>query len=161
MRTDMTDGLSGKKQNAALRWTRVQTLLLAGVLAVLLLAVTVLGLELGSLHRSLELMEQKLTEVQMQSVNEAIGAMTGAANKLSAIDAEGLNQTAVSLRQAADRLSAMDVNTLNEAIASLRDAANTLKGLDMEAFNDVIQSLDRASNNLAKITGGIKGIFGG
>ena len=153
--------LSGKRQNSALRWTRLQTLLLAGVLLVLLVTAAVLGRELGSLHRSLELMEQKLTEVQMQQVNEAIDAMTEAANQLAAIDAEGLNQTAVSLRQAADRLTAMDVNTLNQAIASLRDAADTLKKLDIQAFNDVISSLDAASENLAKITGGIKTIFGG
>jgi len=151
---------SGKKQNAALRWTRLQTLLLAGVLLVLLVTAAVLGRELGSLHRSLALMEQKLTEVQMQQVNEAIASLTDAADKLAEIDMEGLNQTAASLKQAADQLTAMDVKTLNEAIASLRDAADTLKQFDVGAFNDVIQSLDKTSENLAKITGGIGSVFG-
>ena len=149
-----------RQKNPMLFWTRLHALLLTLVLVLLLATVAVLGREIGSLHRSLDLMEQKLTEVQMEQVNDAIEAMTDAANQLASIDAEGLNRTAESLRQAADRLTAMDVKTLNEAIASLRDAADTLKQFDVEAFNDVIQSLDKTSENLAKITGGIGSVFG-
>ena len=127
-------------------WVKLQTGLLAG--------------SVKQLDHSLELVQTDLEALQMDKVNEAVAALTEAADRLAAIDVEGLNETAQSLKAAADSLTKVDVETLNGAIASLKDAANTLKDLDIEGLNGVIQSLSKTAANLQKVSDAIGSIFG-
>ena len=186
----MTDLKTGTAQEQKLlRLVRIQTLLIALLLVALSVFVVLTARSLNRMDRSIDLVEQDLAAMDMDRINEAVTALTNAANRLSgvdldelngavsalkeaatqlsAVDVEVLNQTIASLEGAADALAAVDVKSLNTAIASLGQAADTLKGLDIDSLNGIISSLDqtiqslnRVSDTLKSAVDGIKGIFG-
>lgn len=148
------------RRGEASSWIKVQTWLLAGVLILLTVLTATVGLTARRVEDSLDLVQTELEALEMQQVNEAVVALTAAADRLATVDAEGLNNTAQSLKEAADSLSKVDVQTLNGAITALKDAANTLKDLDIEALNGVIQALNNAVASLQAVTDTLGGIFG-
>ena len=141
-------------------WIKVQTCLLAALLFLVAVLVVVVGLTAQRVEDSLDLVQTDLEALEIQQINEAVAALTAAADRLAAVDVDGLNETAQSLKSAADSLSKVDVQTLNGAITALKDAANTLQDLEIEALNGVIQSLNSAVASLQAVTGTISGIFG-
>ena len=141
-------------------WVKLQTLLLAGVFVLLLALVFTTALSARRLDRSMELVQQDLEALDMGRVNEAVAALTEAAEQLAAVDVEGLNQTAQALKAGADSLTQVDVASLNKAVSSLQQAADTLKTMDMEAFNGVIGSLNKAVASLQKVSDTLSGLFG-
>ena len=156
----MTEPVPQKSTGRASIWIKLQTGLLAAVLALLVVLTCVVGVTARRMEKSLALVQTDLEALEMSQVNQAVEALTEAARQLAAVDVEGLNETAQSLKAAADSLANVDVDTLNGAIASLRDAADTLKSMDMEALNNVVQSLNKAVTSLQKVSDAISGIFG-
>ena len=186
----MTDQKTGTAQEQKLlRLVRVQTVLIALLLAALSVFVILTARSLHRMDRSLDLVEQDLAAMDMDQVNGAVEALTNAANRLSGVDLDELNGAVAALREAATRLSAVDVDVLNQtisalegaadslaavdvdglntAVASLGKAADTLKDLDINSLNGIISSLDQAIESLNRVSetlktavDGIKGIFG-
>ena len=137
-------------QQKQLRLLRLQTILMAGILVLLLAAGAFLAVQAVRLNA----VAQRL---DMASVNRTIAGLEAAADSLSALDGEQMQQTVAALQTAAQHLSDVDMASLNEAISG---AAENLKELDIDAFNALIASLQASSENLEKATGVISGIFG-
>lgn len=140
-----------------LKTARRQNRLLTFLIAVLAAGCILVSASMFTLYGGVKAIQSEVSELKMDEVNEAVAALTEAANTLSSIDMDTFNTTAESLRQAADTLSTVDVNVLNNAIKSLDAAAANLSELDMDAFNSVIQSLQSVAEKLEKISN----FFGG
>ena len=154
-------------QKKQLLHARLQTALLA-VLLLLLFVVGIYAMgTLRDMHRTMDLMEEKVERIDMEDVDaivnavrdvtaqlreldisEAVESLEKAAALLADVDVDTLNGAISSLRDAAGKLSDVDVKTLNGAIAQLEDAAATLKDLDMGALNSVIRTLEDTTNRL-------------
>ena len=141
-------------------WVKVQTILLAGVLVLLAVLVAVVCVTAKRMEKSLDLVQEDLEGLKIDQVNEAIEALSKAAERMAEVDISRLNETAKSLKDAAESLADVDIETLNGAIASLKDAANTLKDLDIQALNGVIQSIDKTVRGLENAVNTLKGLFG-
>ena len=139
-------------QQKQLRLLRLQAILMAGILVLLLAAGAFLAVQAVRLNA----VAQRL---DMASVNRTIAGLE-AADSLSALDGAQMQQTVAALQTAAQHLSDVDMASLNEAIEALSGAAENLKELDIDAFNALIASLQASSENLEKATGVISGIFG-
>ena len=132
-------------------WMKLQVIF-TGIILLLLLALAVgAALEFRSVHRSLALIEEDVQQLNMDDINEAIHALTDAANQLAAVDVDTMNQTAASLKAAADQLAAIDMETLNKTVASLKDAAEELKKVDAKEINNAVIALTQAANNLSEL----------
>ncbi|MCR4672331.1 MAG: hypothetical protein K5637_03710 [Lachnospiraceae bacterium] len=133
---------------AARRQNRLLTILIAVLAAGCILTAS----SVFTLYGGVKAVQAEVSELKMDEVNEAVAALTEAANTLSSIDMETFNATADSLRQAADTLTGVDIGVLNNAVKSLDEAAANLSELDMDAFNSVIQSLQSVAERLEKIS---------
>lgn len=134
-----------QKTNTVLLLMKVQTGLLAGILAVLLI-VSAAGFA-------------AIRQVDLSKINAVITSLEHTAGELEKLDAENLNATVSSLRGAADRLSKADMEAVNSAIASLSAAADQLSQLDMQELNALIDSLQTAADQLESVTGGLSRFF--
>lgn len=124
-----------------------------GAILVLLAALAIGAVvEFGTLHRSLALIEEEVQQLEMDDVNEAVLALTDAANKLADVDIDTLNETAASLRDAADKLAGIDIEEVNKTVSALTDAANNLSNLDIAQLNELINSLNSVATKLSSIT---------
>ena len=86
----MTDQKTGTAQEQKLlRLVRVQTVLIALLLAALSVFVILTARSLNRMDRSLDLVEQDLAAMDMDQVNGAVEALTNAANRLSGVDLSG------------------------------------------------------------------------
>lgn len=154
-------------QKKQLTYARVRTVLLAAILLLLLVVGVYAMGTLRDMHRTVDLLEQKVERIDMEDINaivnavrdvtaqlkelnvgEAVDALERAAELLAGVDVETLNGAIASLRDAAGKLGNVDTRTLNNAISSLRDAANTLKDLDIGALNSVIRTLEDTTDRL-------------
>lgn len=142
-------------------WVKLQTIFSGCILALLLLLVIGGVLAYGAVGHSLELIENEVEQLKMDEVNEAIAALTEAANQLAAVDVDTLNQTATSLREAADTLAALDIDEINNTVLALTEAANNLSELDVNDLNGLINSLNNVAERLNGVTGAISRFFGG
>ena len=140
-------------QDKQLRLMRLQTVLLAAILVLLV----VTGL---FLMKQINDLSAVVAQVDMESINRNIAELETAAGSLSQLDAQVLNETVAALKIAAGNLGAVDMGSLNQAVDALSGAADTLKDLDIASFNELIASLETAAKNLEKTTSGIAGIFG-
>ena len=138
---------------------QIQTILLAGILVILLVGSILLAVQVSRVAVCLDIVEQDLQALSMDDVNEAVDALTEAANQLAAVDVDTLNQTATALRDAAENLKDVDIDTLNETIASLKGAADTLKDIDIDALNGLVGSLDTVAEKLQNAVNAIAGII--
>lgn len=139
----------GRQGDSPLFWAKLQTGLLAGILAVLLVFT---GVTVGIVSKT-------LNRLDMDRVNEALAAVQTVASELEALDLENVNDTVTALGTAADALTKADMNAVNDAIASLSAAADQLGELDMEELNGLIDSLKSAAEQLDTVTGGLAKIF--
>jgi len=99
---------------------RVQTVLLAAILVVVLLVGIFLMAGIASLRSNIDAVEQ--------NIGEAVSALTEAADGLSGMDVDAMNETISSLKGATDNLSQVDMNALNDLVNSLRTVAEQLEG---------------------------------
>lgn len=146
-------------EKTQLSLTKIQTALLAAILIVLLVGSILLAIQISQLSSCMDLVEKDLQALNMDDINEAVDALTEAANQLAAVDVDTLNQTASELKDAAANLKNVDIDTLNGTIASLKDASDTLKNVDMEALNGLVESLENVSTKLQNAVNAITGIF--
>lgn len=147
-------------EKTQLSLAKLQTGLLAAILTVLLIGSILLAVQISQVRSCLDLVEQDLQALNMDDVNDAVDALTDAANQLAAVDVDTLNQTASELKDAAANLKNVDMDTLNQTIASLKEAADTLKNVDMEALNGLVESLETVSTKLQNAVNAVTGIFG-
>ena len=96
-----------------LRLIRLQTIMIACILVLILAFVLFLGLKVNTV---MEVVEQ--------------------------LDVTQLNAAVASLKAAADKLAAVDIDSLNAGIQGLADAAGQLSQLDFEKLNTFMESLE-------------------
>ena len=97
----MTEPAPQKTTGRASLWIKLQTGLLAAVLALLVVLTCVVGVTARRMEKSLALVQTDLEALEMSQVNQAVEALTEAARQLAAVDVEGLNEAAQSLKAAA------------------------------------------------------------
>lgn len=124
-------------ENKQVNYQKIQTMLLAGILVILLLGSILLCTQISRVTACLDIVEKDLQAINMDDINGAVVALTDAANQLAAVD----------------------IDTLNGTITSLKDAADTLKGIDIEALNNLVSSLDTVASKLESAVNAITGIF--
>lgn len=125
-------------EKTQLTLSKIQVILTACILLTLIIGCIFLAQRVVQLQNCLDLVEKDLQALDMDSVNEAVDALTDAANQLAAVD----------------------VDTLNDTITSLRDAADTLKSVDITALNSLVDSLETVANKLQNAVNAVTGIFG-
>ena len=113
-----------------LRLLRVQTAVLMCILVLLVAGGIFLTVQLADLGDCLALVERQLQGVDMDEVNRAVGALTGAAQELGNVDMDALNQ----------------------AVAALAGAAENLQDLDFEALNTLVKTLETVASRLERVT---------
>lgn len=138
---------------------RLQTILIACLLAVVLAAGIFLAVQFASIRSCVDMIELNLQSLDAAAFNRAADSFTSAADQFSSIDMDKLNETVEYLQSAADNLGNVDINKLNNAVASLREAADTFKGIDVEALNSLVQALETVSSKLEAAVSAITGIF--
>lgn len=93
-----------EQKDKKLAYIRIQTILIGCILAVMVVAGIIFTTGYYSLHHSMTLIESDLESIQMDNVNEAVEALTDAANTLSELDIEELNGLIASLNTTAEKL---------------------------------------------------------
>ena len=126
------------KNDPRMKLMKMQTAILAAILVILLIAGIFVAAEFSTIHRSISTLQTEVESLEMDSVNDAVAALTEAAENLAAVDVSTLNETAVSLREAADTLALIDTDTLNSTAASLKEAANNLSKVDTDSLNSLV-----------------------
>ena len=145
---------------ALLRMQRVQVVLIACILVVVLAAGVFLALQFNSINQVVGLIDQRVQSFDMESLNNAVESFTEASDKITSIDIDELNRTVTSLKEAADNIGSMDIRKLNDAVTALKDAAKNLSGIDVESLNSLVQALQSVAERLERAVSAISGIFG-
>lgn len=146
-------------QQRQLSLMRVQSALLAAILVILLLAGIFLAGKISELQSVMDVIEQDVKALDMDALNDAVAALTEAADQLAAVDVGRLNDTVAALKDAAKTLSEIDMKGINKAVTSLTEAANHLKDVDIGSLNSLVQSLETVASKLQKATDSISGLF--
>ncbi|MBR6407974.1 MAG: hypothetical protein IKS19_05295 [Clostridia bacterium] len=139
---------------------RIQTALLGCILLIILAVGVFAAVEFSTVHRSLALIETDVRNVEVDQINEAVEALTAAANKLTEADVETLNETAASLRDAANMLAGLDTDGINDAVRALTEAANKLSELDIESLNGLVSALESTAQRLQNTANSIATLGG-
>ena len=173
-----TDTNIAEKQ---LKLLRMQTIMTACILAIVLIAGIFAVKEFASLRSGMDMIEQKIETLDVETLNDAIGAFTDAAEQFNSINMdefngtveslqaaaenfgsvnmERFNGTVESLQTAAENFGSVDIDRLNEAVSSLKGAADTFKSIDVEALNSLVHALETVSTRLENAVSAITGIF--
>ena len=123
-----------------LRNSRIQTVLLAVlVLLMLIVAVTVIR-GIGSVERTLALTDEKLDALNMDEVNKVVTALQGITSQLREMDLGRLEETADALGRAAENLDDVDIEAFNDAVESLTEASKNFQKIDMDTLNSVAKT---------------------
>ena len=158
----MDNSSESKRSNteALLRMQRIQIILTACILIVVLAAGIFLALQFNSINRVVDLIDQRVQSFDMEALNDAVDSFSEASDKITSIDIDELNRTVTSLKEAADNIGSMDIKKLNDAVTALKDAAKNLSGIDVESLNSLVQALQSVAERLERAVSTISGIFG-
>lgn len=146
-------------QTQLLRLQKTQTVLSACILVVILAAGIFLACRFTSISRCIDLIEQDLQALNMDTLNDAVDAFTEAADRFGSLDMDAFNRTVESLEDAAEQIGGMDIDRLNGAVSSLKNAADTFGKIDVEALNSLVEALETVSAKLQNAVNAITGIF--
>lgn len=108
-------------------YLKLQTVLLAGILLLLLVGGILLASQISRVSACIDTVDEQLQAIEVEEVNDAVSALTEAANRLAQIDTDTLNQTAQSLKEAADTLKQVDMTALNGLVTSLQNVTAKLQ----------------------------------
>ncbi len=86
-------------------WTKLQAVAMCVLLVVLTYFTISTSVKMHKLDRSIELVEQDLEQLQMKDVNEAIDALSAAADNFARIDMDAFNQTVDNLNRVTESLA--------------------------------------------------------
>lgn len=133
MPTETTSGLQEKndefiviiqKQNRLIRFQSiVQSLIL-----ILLIGISVFAASFFlRVQNTIDTVDAKLEEVDVETLNLSIAALDEAAGKLDGLDAATINDSVKALNEAAENLSKIDTEQINALAESLTTSAESLE----------------------------------
>jgi len=122
-----------KKQNRLIRFqSTVQTLIL-----ILLVGAAIFAfLFFQRVQETIDTVDSKLDEVDIDSLNESIAALDEASAKLEGLDAATINSSVDSLNKASENLSKIDTEQINELTESLNNSAKSIEAVT-DKFADI------------------------
>ena len=110
-----------------LRLMRIQTILVACILAILLIGGIFVAVQFKSMQNCIDVIEQDVRAIDMDALNRAVDAFANAADQFGKIDMEELNDAISALESAAEQLKDIDVDSLNSLVAALETVATRLQ----------------------------------
>ena len=125
-------------QTQQLNLMRIQTILIACILLIVVTVGAILATQFKSIKNCINLIEQNMLTIDTDALNEAVDAFTGAANQFNALD----------------------MNEFNDTVAALDDAAKQLKGVDVESLNSLVSALEDVATRLQNTVNAISGFLG-
>lgn len=153
----MDNGSLAEKQ---LRATRLQTILIAVLLVIVVVGALLLALKFREISSVVDTVKRELETIDVEAINEAADSFADAAGKLGELDMEGFGKTVEALRGAAERIGSVDAAKLNDAVAALTNAAGKLSEIDIDSLNSLVEALDGTATRLGSAVNAIGGIFG-
>lgn len=142
-----------KFQELQLKHMRIQTGILAVMLALFLAIGGFLAVQVGSVMKQVQ-------NIDLEKVNAAIASLEEITAELDDIEMDTINEAVLALKEAAGNLSNADMSAINDGIIALSGAAENLQNLDMEKMNDMIQSLDKVAKQMEATTSAFGKLFG-
>ena len=107
---------------------KLQTAILALILVAVLTAVVILTVRFSAIQKCVDLIGEKVEEIDVGEITDAVRAFTEAADKVAEVDTGELNEAVSSLQSAAENLSGVDVDSLNKLVSALEGVAEKLEG---------------------------------
>ena len=83
---------------------RLQTVMMAMILLLLVLAAVVFVREFAALRQCMDTIQESVQDIDVDAINGAVNALTDAANNLEAVDTTSLNSVLSSLQSVAAQL---------------------------------------------------------
>lgn len=80
-------------------------------------------------------------------------------SKLREVDIELLNQSIAALDEASAKLEGLDASTINDSVKSLNVAAENLSKIDTEQINALTESLNASAKSLEEVTETLSELF--
>ena len=117
---------------------RIQTILIACILILLVVVGVAAAMKFQSIQTCIDTIQQSVETIDTDAFNQAVNALTDAANQFSKID----------------------MDTLNETVAGLDSAAAELKGVDVASLNSLVSALESVATRLQNTVNAISGFFG-
>lgn len=148
-----------EEKNEQLRFMKLQTYLLIGILAVVLAVAIYMTVQFAAMRSCIDLIEKDVQAVDMEALNGAVDSFTEAADQLAGVDVTKLNETAAALQTAADTFKGVDIGEFNKTVVSLQKAADQFGSVDVDALNKLVTALETVSEKLQNAVNGITGIF--
>lgn len=142
-----------KDKNPLLLWMKIQTGLLAALLALLLIGGIFAAVQVNHLSRMFR-------GVDLDKVNAILLSVQNTAAQLEDLDSKTINEAIDALKGAAENLAQADVDAVNEGILSLTEAAKKLQELDIEQLNELVKSLEATVQQMEKTTTAFNRLFG-
>ena len=142
-----------KEQNPLLLWMKIQTGLLAALLALLLIGGIFAAVQVGRISRMFR-------GVDLDKVNAILLSVQNTAAQLEDLDSKTINEAIDALKGAAENLAQADIDAVNEGILSLTEAAKKLQELDIEQLNELVKSLEATVQQMEKTTTAFNRLFG-
>lgn len=125
-------------QTRQLRWIKLQTILLACILVVVVIVGIFAATQFKSMRNCIDLIEQNMQTIDTASLNKAVDAFTEAASQFNKID----------------------MNVFNDTVSSLDTAAEKLKDVNVDSLNTLVEALEGVATKLQSTANAISGFFG-
>ena len=140
-------------QRKQLHHARIQTGLLSGMLAIVL----VVGLALTAGVRTTV---AQINSIDFDKINGAIDNASQIVDQVSRLDLQKVDGAVDALTEAAGNLSSVDMESINQAVEALGGAAGNLSRLDIEKLNNTVGTLQTVVDNLNAVAEKLRNPFG-
>lgn len=140
-------------QRKQLRHARIQTGLLGGMLAIVL----VVGMALTAGVRTTV---AQINSIDFDKINGAIDNASQIVDQVSRLDLQKVDGAVDALTEAAGNLSSVDMESINQAVEALGGAAGNLSRLDIEKLNKTVGTLQTVVDNLNAVAEKLRNPFG-
>ncbi len=140
-----------------LRMMRLQTILIAALLLILLAGIVFLAVRFREIGELADTLKTEVELIDVGAINDAAGNLASAAEEL---DMDAVGQTVEALKRAAEGIESVDMSELNDAVAALKAAAQSLSEIDVDSLNSLVEALDGTATKLGSTVNAIGGIFG-
>lgn len=146
-------------QRSQLRMMRIQTVMIAAILAIVLAVGIFLISQFVSVKSCVNMIGQKVQTIDAETLNDAIGKLKNAAEQFDSINFDALNEAVSALKDAAKQFNEVDMEKLNDTVSALREAAENLSEVDAGKLNDLVASLNTTAEKLQGAVNAIAGVF--
>lgn len=138
-------------QATQLKWIKLQTAMIAGILVLLLAVGAFLGLQVNAVMK-------QVNALDLAKINATVASLQATAADLENVDMAVINEAVSSLKDAAKNLSQTDISAINEGIRSLSSAAENLQTLDVDQLNELIKTLETVAGQMEQTTSALSAV---